>query len=195
MIDNSDSEEYNVPQIVEKFVKLTKEYASSYATNQVMFPMGDDFAHQNAHVYFKNMDKLIKAINTHSPEVNVFYSTPSCYIKALHNTNRTWTSKRDDFFPYASDPHSYWTGFYTSRPALKRFERLGNNVLQACKQIDVLAKNGGRFEANITKLREFMGVMQHHDAVTGKSLVLLKKILFDLNKIKMSLQNYINFRY
>jgi hypothetical protein len=62
--------------------------------------------------------------------VNVFYSTPSCYLKAVHDAGQTWTTKQDDFFPYASDPHSYWTGYYTSRPTLKRFERLGNNFLQ-----------------------------------------------------------------
>ena len=62
--------------------------------------------------------------------VNVFYSTPSCYIKALYESNTTWTTKSDDFFPYASDPHAFWTGYFTSRPALKRFERMGNNFLQ-----------------------------------------------------------------
>jgi len=68
-------------------------------------------------------------VNNYS-NVNVFYSTPSCYLKAVHDAGQTWTTKQDDFFPYASDPHSYWTGFYTSRPTLKRFERLGNNFLQ-----------------------------------------------------------------
>jgi lysosomal alpha-mannosidase len=36
------------------------------------------------------------------------YSTPSCYLKALHDEGREWTTKSDDFFPYASDPHAYW---------------------------------------------------------------------------------------
>jgi len=65
--------------------------------------------------------------------LNVFYSTPSCYVKAVNDAGQTWTTKQDDFFPYASDPHSYWTGFYTSRPTLKRFERLGNNFLQVLR--------------------------------------------------------------
>jgi lysosomal alpha-mannosidase len=62
--------------------------------------------------------------------VNVFYSTPSCYLKALHDAKITWPTKSDDFFPYASDPHAYWTGYFTSRPTLKRMERVGNHYLQ-----------------------------------------------------------------
>ena len=57
------------------------------------------------------------------------------------NTNDpdfTWTEKTDDFFPYASGLHSYWTGFFTSRPTLKFMERQHNNLLQVAKQIQAL---------------------------------------------------------
>lgn len=37
---------------------------------------------------------------------------------------------KNDFMPYASATDAYWTGFYTSRPNLKRLERMGNNLLQ-----------------------------------------------------------------
>ncbi len=41
---------------------------------------------QNARQNYKNMDKLIKYANQLSADhgINVFYSTPSCYLKALH---------------------------------------------------------------------------------------------------------------
>lgn len=58
------------------------------------------------------------------------YSTPSCYMKAVHDAQTTWTAKEDDFFPYSNDAHSYWTGYFTSRPTLKFMERMGNNFLQ-----------------------------------------------------------------
>lgn len=61
---------------------------------------------------------------------NYLYSTPACYLKALHDANETWPTKTDDFFPYASDNHTFWNGYYVSRPTLKRFERIGNNFLQ-----------------------------------------------------------------
>jgi lysosomal alpha-mannosidase len=49
---------------------------------------------------------------------------------------KEWTSKSDDFFPYASVPFAYWTGYYTSRPALKRYERYANNILQVTRQLN-----------------------------------------------------------
>jgi hypothetical protein len=65
---------------------------------------------------------------------NVLYSTPSCYIKAVNEAAAAqdveFTVKTDDYFPYASDTHAYWAGYFTSRPNLKRNERLGNNLLQ-----------------------------------------------------------------
>ena len=63
-------------------------------------------------------------------KVNAFYSTPSCYLYALNKANQTYTSKADDFFPYASRAHTFWTGYFTSRPALKGYVRQSNNVLQ-----------------------------------------------------------------
>ena len=72
-------------------------------------------------------------------DVNIFYSTPSCYLYALNKANQTWISKTDDFFPYTIYPHAVETGFYTSRPALKRYERYSNNVLQVTRQLNAFA--------------------------------------------------------
>ena len=58
----------------------------------------------------------------------MFYSTPSRYLDAVKN--KSLEVKTDDFFPYADCPHCYWTGYFTSRPALKRYVRKNNNLLQ-----------------------------------------------------------------
>jgi hypothetical protein len=58
---------------------------------------------------FKNLDKLIHHVNQDG-RVRAFYSTPSQYTKAKHSYRAEWPVKRDDFFPYADTPHSYWTG-------------------------------------------------------------------------------------
>ena len=86
------------------------------------------------------MDKLRNYFNNNSSYgLNILYSTPSCYLKAVHDAaeagKQTWTTKTDDFFPYASDPHAYWTGYFTSRPALKGMIRQANSLLQAAKQV------------------------------------------------------------
>ncbi|CAF4780467.1 unnamed protein product, partial [Rotaria magnacalcarata] len=73
--------------------------------------------------------------------VNTFYSTPSCYLYGLNKAGRTWTTKTDDFFPYADRPHEFWTGYFTSRPALKRYERHSNNILQITRQLNAFSNS------------------------------------------------------
>lgn len=72
------------------------------------------------------------------------YSTPSCYLKAIQGAKLA--TKFDDFFPYASDPHAFWTGYFTSRPAFKYLDRLANNVFQAAKQLVAMAGECTRFQ-------------------------------------------------
>ena len=85
------------------FIRHASEYANaSLEYTNVMFTMGDDFRYQIATQNFQNIDKLIKHVNAKSRESNVrtFYSTPSCYMKAINKADITWPSKTDDFFPY-----------------------------------------------------------------------------------------------
>ncbi|CAF3185467.1 unnamed protein product [Rotaria sp. Silwood2] len=80
---------------------------------------------------------------------------------------KKWSTKTDDFFPYASTPYVYWTGYYTSRPALKRYERYANNILQVTRQLNGFSQSNLR--NSIYDLSEAMGLAQHHDAVSGTS--------------------------
>ena len=61
--------------------------------------------------------------------------------------------------------HGFWTGYFTSRPALKRFERYANNILQVTRQLNAFSNSQLRNE--IFNLSEAMGIAQHHDAVSG----------------------------
>ncbi|XP_077862730.1 LOW QUALITY PROTEIN: lysosomal alpha-mannosidase-like [Saccoglossus kowalevskii] len=162
--DDQDLLDYNVDERVDTFVKLMKEEAKSFQTNHIMLTMGNDFNYENANEWFKNMDKLLKYVNMKENETNVhvLYSSPACYLYALNQADVTWSSKTDDFFPYGS-PFNYWTGFYTSRPALKGYIRIANKVLQTCKQIKAVSGVG----ADPVALKDAIGIVQHHDAVTG----------------------------
>ncbi|XP_030388139.1 lysosomal alpha-mannosidase-like [Scaptodrosophila lebanonensis] len=169
--DDKKSPFYNVNYKVTGFLKYAENQSLSYRTNNVIITMGGDFTYRDAAVYYKSIDKIIRYGNerqANGSKINLFYSTPSCYLKSLHDAGITWPTKSDDFFPYASDPHAYWTGYYTSRPTLKRYERDGNHFLQVCKQLSALAPiKKDAFDSQLTDLREAMGIMQHHDAVTG----------------------------
>lgn len=75
--------------------------------------------------------------------MNIIYSTPSCYAKAVNDIviakNITLDLKTDDFLPYADTANKVWSGFFTSRASSKRYERLANNILQV--YIEVFINN------------------------------------------------------
>ncbi|TDG47303.1 hypothetical protein AWZ03_006296 [Drosophila navojoa] len=171
IIDGKHSPDNNVKERIDSFFEFVTKMAKGYRTPNLLITMGEDFHYQNADMWYKNLDKLIKYANerqANGSNINLLYSTPSCYLKSLHDAGISWPTKSDDFFPYASDPHSYWTGYFTSRPTLKRFERDGNHFLQTCKQLSALApKRSAEFDPHLNFMRETMGIMQHHDAVTG----------------------------
>ena len=125
-----------------------------------------DFHYQAAHAWYINLDKLIKYTNegTARHGVRLLYSTPTCYLKALHDEGLMWPEKSDDFFPYASDPHAYWTGYFTSRPTSKGMIRETSSILTTAKQL--AAKNSSYSEAT-EALGRAVAVTQHHDAITG----------------------------
>ena len=135
--DDPNLFDYNVPDRVNAFVFDCSQQALHYTTNNIMLTFGSDFQYENALENFKNLDKLIRYVNEDG-RVHAFYSTPSRYIDAVHKANKTWTLKTDDFFPYADQPYAYWTGYFTSRPALKRYTRICNSFLQVCKQLEAI---------------------------------------------------------
>eukprot|EP00063_Salmo_salar_P065684 XP_014040519.1 PREDICTED: lysosomal alpha-mannosidase [Salmo salar] len=172
--DDPDLEDYNVDDVVTRFLHIAQGQALVYKTNHIIMTMGSDFQYENANLWYKNLDKLIRYVNqkqSNGSEVNVLYSTPSCYLQELHRANLTWPLKRDDFFPYADSAHDFWTGYFTSRPALKRYERISNSYLQTCNQLEVfggpISRKGPFGAGDSETLKKAMAVAQHHDAVSG----------------------------
>ncbi|CAF1238466.1 unnamed protein product [Adineta steineri] len=168
IIDDVNLPDYNVPERVQTFIQTAQNESMEYATNHIIMTFGGDFQYQNALANYKNLDKLIKYVNDqqmNGSNVNVFYSTPSCYLYALNKVNRSWITKTDDFFPHAHHPHRFWTGYFTSRPALKRFERYSNNILQVIRQLNTFSNS--QLRNQIFSLSEAMAIAQHHDAVSG----------------------------
>ncbi|CAG2100057.1 unnamed protein product [Medioppia subpectinata] len=177
------------PPAAARFVNYIRQYSGNYSTNQLLIPMvGKRLVHEHGQTDPYRDTVLALPSTGASTSVLVRYWYWCCDTNGTNGTrevltglevltilevltglesNNTLTSKSDDFFPYASDNNTYWTGYFTSRPALKRYERVGNNFLQVCKQLDVLAGMGGAYDKEVTALREWQAVMQHHDAITG----------------------------
>lgn len=100
-----------------------------------MHTLGEDFQYTNAHMFYKNIDKLVKYINNR-PEfgATILYSTPADYIAAIQKEKATYPVKTDDFFPYADGEHAFWTGYFTSRVALKGFVKDMSRYTQAVRK-------------------------------------------------------------
>ncbi|CAG2068158.1 unnamed protein product, partial [Timema podura] len=60
IIDNVHSTEYNVDRRVKDFLSYVNDHASHFVTDNILIPMGGDFQYQDAHINYKNMDKLIR---------------------------------------------------------------------------------------------------------------------------------------
>ncbi len=138
LMDNPILHDYNIDKRGQDFVQFVRKQKENYPSNHILVSMGMDFQYQLAHMWFKNLDKLIDYVNNvlgDKENIHLMYSTPSCYIKALNELKVEWTTKADDFFPYASDPHAYWTGYFTSRPTSKRFIREASGWLQFAKHL------------------------------------------------------------
>lgn len=168
IVDDPDSPMFNIDRRSKQLVAYILEQSKHYRTNNIIITMGEDFHYQNAHTWYKNLDKLIKYINKVylSSNIRLFYSTPSCYGEAVKNAFvEALPRKTDDFFPYASDPHAYWTGYFTSRPTFKGLVRHSSNLLRACKQIQAMTVK--RRSNVLFQFQRSQAIAQHHDAVTG----------------------------
>jgi len=170
--DDPHLEDVNIRERVETFITDALSYANA-TVGDVMFKMGSDFQYEYAEEDFKNLDKLIRYVNLDG-RVHAFYSTPSQYFAAKRE--ETWTVKTDDFFPYADGDHMYWTGYFTSRPTLKRLERYTSGTLQAARHL-VFFSNGDA--ESYLRLEKASGLAQHHDSVSGTSK---QHVTYDLAK-------------
>ncbi|CDY18591.1 BnaA09g08040D [Brassica napus] len=157
---------FNIKDAVDNFVNASLFYANVTRGNHVMWTMGDDFQYQFAESWFRQMDRLIHYVNKDG-RVNAVYSTPSLYVDAKNAAkNITWPLKTHDFFPYADRDSAYWTGYFTSRPAFKRYVRSLSGYYLAARQLEFLVgkKSGG---PNTFRLGDALAIAQHHDGVTG----------------------------
>ena len=155
--------------VVRRFKKAAEAQHAHFTGNNIMMTMGSDFQYRNAYMWFKNLDKLIKYVNKADVGLNLFYSTPSCYLNAKHGETENLEEKSDDFFPYADGAHKFWTGYFTSRAALKGYVRETNSILNVCQQMNYLMDGSEQTKVLIKFL------------FLPKFLFLTKILIFDQN--------------
>lgn len=173
VVDNPNLKTYNVEERTQTMLDWVMHMHEHYRSNHLLIPMGGDFFFKNAHKIFKNVDKLIETFNNRFTNYQLVYSTPGKFMEAIKEADVTWPVKRTDMFPYADGEHAYWTGYFTSRATAKGFVRdlaRGSHSSHKMSAISIINKENTK-EAPIMmmhdKTMEAIGVMQHHDAVTG----------------------------
>ena len=175
--DDPSMDTYNVPEKVLEFISRCEELAAVTSGEDIMFTMGSDFHYSAAHAWFKNLDKLIYYVNEYSKKtlsrkILVFYSTPHEYLAAKHAYKQAWPKKVDDFFPYSDAEEAFWTGYFTSRSASKRYIRQATSFLQGARQLEIVHVFSQRerefgLEKETDALEEAISLCQHHDSITG----------------------------
>lgn len=168
---------YNAPAYAASFLSFLDSYSAFYRGSEVLVLFGDDFNYEEAQSYFVNLDRLIDATNSLQPggsangKYNVFYSSPSRWSQAALSAGTSFPLRTDDLMPYADGAHSYWTGYYTSRAALKGYIRSMTGYQTVARAMQVLA--GGASDLGPSNplylLERALAVAQHHDAVAGTS--------------------------
>ena len=177
--DDPRLHDYNVDQVVDQFVQNARTQAASFRTDHQMWACGDDFNYQNADHWYRNLDKTIHYVNLNGT-VNVFYSTPTLYVAEKKKADLTWEVRKDDIFPLGDAAHHYWSGYFTSRPSLKRQVHAASNFLNAARQMEVISKvNKTEIKVATTRaspevgaswtdsLEGSIGVATHHDGMSG----------------------------
>ena len=188
MMDDPRMENDNIDANVEYFVNSAREYQTYSKGANVLMMMGCYYKYENAFEWYRNLDRLIDAVNKDG-RVHAMYSDPEAYTAAKHAENLTWTVKTDDFIPCAQDwseesglrGHMYWSGYFTSRPALKYYQRYSSGFLQTARQLQALARlplepspqkswsplPPSTAEPGLNPLSAAVALVSHHDAVTG----------------------------
>eukprot|EP01063_Lacrimia_lanifica_P033458 TRINITY_DN5948_c0_g1_i1.p1 TRINITY_DN5948_c0_g1~~TRINITY_DN5948_c0_g1_i1.p1 ORF type:complete len:991 (+),score=335.32 TRINITY_DN5948_c0_g1_i1:42-3014(+) len=163
---------------------LGLERAAWFQTSHVLIPWGCDYMYQDAEGVFAPTEAIMAAVNgnTSISGVRARYGTPREYFAALFAAKQDWPVARTfpgaprgdvatngDFFPYIPNDSGAWSGYFTSRPILKRIARWASSALYVAERCAAAAAAAaspatmGLLDAARTNL----GILVHHDAITG----------------------------
>jgi hypothetical protein len=173
-----DAVDDNVLAFVAQAQKTAAGMRGSYTqdsdgTVHLPWTMGDDFQYGAAQMNFGSLDKLIHYVNLNTSQhgLNLFYSTQADYAAARLGMEAPLSLKTCDAFPYASDPHQVWSGYFTSRPALKGYVRDSSALFAGARLLQAWAAPPADTGPSnpLWLLEQGLAVAQHHDAVAGTS--------------------------
>jgi len=115
--------DYNAPDQAIGFINYLQGLANEYREKNIYVLMGCDYTYENAGQNYKKMETIMKYIQDNykkEANMNLFFSTPSEYIKAIKAEKATYPVYENDLLPYSEGNNEVWSGFFSSRPGLKK---------------------------------------------------------------------------
>ena len=169
--------------VCEKYYQEMLEERVGYRTNNILLYYGEDFAFNEADINYENIEMIMNYVNNNMKgKMKMIYSTPTQYFGSVLKSGVNFEKHSNyDFFPYADNSHCYWTGYFSSRANLKGLiKQLGlyiNMTNRLLFELFMDEENKNKSNKKIIEkaiecvyfAREKLGVLQHHDAVTGTS--------------------------
>lgn len=183
----------NLPDLAKTLYEQYKFTAGFYRYKTLYIGMGEDFSYPEPQSWddmYRNYEKLIHYINSRKDwNMNVKFGTLTEYFNHVRNMEAKYGKELDssfpvlsgDFFPYSDWDDAYWTGYFTTRPALKRFGREIEPLLrmadifnvftsQFIKAKDTAYDSKNDIARKLMFTRRELGMFLHHDGITGTSL-------------------------
>lgn len=157
------------------------------AKQTLVIMAGDDFEGGDAAVIFPALEAVFANLNARPagilPRLNVSFSTPSRYLRALA-AEQAASATTDRPLAFDSRPAwdalpligcefpSPWVGYYVSRPDFKLLFHAASSFRRAITQLHALARDAAHWRddfAALLPLWQAVSLVQHHDAITADS--------------------------
>ena len=175
----------NVEARAELLLEQYGRTGSLFPHNVVLVPLGDDFRYNNAAEFdqqYSNYMQIMEFINTRSDKyhASVVFGNLTDYFTAVRDRMSQFSTLTGDFHVY-SDVFSegrpaYWSGYYSTRPYLKKLSRVlaaklrsTEIIFSLTRKLDTKGLLSSSGYDQLESARRDLGLFQHHDAITGTS--------------------------
>ena len=180
----------DIAQKAQSLIDTCRKRMKWYKTEHLLLPFGSDFAFKDATKDFQQMEEIMSHINNQSGDLGFEFrfSTLNDYFTVVQKDGVDFPSFNGvDFFPYiacypcssekcANQPcskvknNTYWSGYFTSKPAQKLLIRQQEAVTSVLDTLNSLHPfNYSLLEKSISVSHTTSALLTHHDAITGTS--------------------------